>query len=95
MLIIFFFDDFDDIDKTFVQNIVLNKFRFENYIVLIVIFSNIFVTLLNENQIAHIRFKISLNLTIENTYNIKKKNRWRQFDQTNQIDILKRIVDTT
>ena len=43
-----------------------------NHIVLIVIFSNIVVILLNENQIAHVRFKISSNFTFQNTCNIKK-----------------------
>ena len=45
----FFFDDFEDTKKNFVQNIVLSKLRFENHIVLIVIFFDIVVILLNEN----------------------------------------------
>ena len=46
---LFFLDDFENIDKIFVQNIVMIKLRFENRIVLVVASSSIIVTLLNDD----------------------------------------------
>ena len=70
---LFFLDDSSDTEKIFVQNIVMSKLRFEEHIVFVVVSSDIVATLLNENQTAHARFKISLNSIAESTCNIKKK----------------------
>ena len=70
---LFFLDNFDDTGKIFVQNIVIIKFRFEEIIVLVVVFSSIVVTLLNDDSIAYSRFKILLNFNFQNVYNISKR----------------------
>ena len=69
----FFLDDSNDTKKIFVQNIVMNKFRFEEHIVFVVASFDIVATLLNDNQTAHVRFKIFFNSIAESTCNIKKK----------------------
>ena len=58
---LFFLDDLESTNKIFVQNIVMTKLRFEKFIVLVVAFFDIAITLLNDDQIAHARFKISLD----------------------------------
>ena len=45
----FFLDDFDDTNKTFVQNIIIIKLRFENIIVLSIVFCDIVITFLNND----------------------------------------------
>ena len=55
---LFFLDDFESTNKIFIQNIVMTKFCFEKFIVLVVAFFDITITLLNDDQIAHARFKI-------------------------------------
>ena len=65
-------NDLEDIEKIFVQNIVINMFRFERIIVLVVASLNIAVILLNKNQIVHARFKIFLNIIKNNICNIEK-----------------------
>ena len=68
----FFLNNLEDTNKIFVQNIVINMFRIERIIVLIVASLNIVTTLLNKNQIVHVRFKIFLNIIKNNICNIKK-----------------------
>ena len=83
---LFFLDDFENIDKIFVQNIVMTKLRFENRIVLVVASSNIIVTLLNDDQTTHARFKISLDFDASNICDIKKNtNRYELIRKTNLI----------
>ena len=45
----FFLNDFDDTNKIFVQNIVIIKFRARDNIILVVVFFDITITLLNDN----------------------------------------------
>ena len=78
---LFFLDNFDDTSKIFIQNIVIIKFRFEKIIVLVVAFSSIAITLLNDDSIVYSRFKILLNFNFQNVYNISKK--------TNRVELLK------
>ena len=61
---LFFLDDSNDINKIFVQNIVIIKLRFENIIVLFVVFYDIATTFLNSDQTIYTRFKISLDFNI-------------------------------
>ena len=83
---LFFFDDFEDINKILVQIIVMIKLRFDNRIVLVVASSSIVVTLLNDNQTTHARFKISLDFDTSNICNIKKNtNRYELIRKTNLI----------
>ena len=83
---LFFLDDFESIDKIFVQNIVMTKLRFENRIVLVVASSSIVVTLLNDDQTTHARFKISLDFDAFNICDIKKStNRYELIRKTNLI----------
>ena len=83
---LFFLDDFENIDKIFVQNIVMTKLRFENRIVLVVASSSIVVTLLNDDQTTHARFKISLDFDAFNICDIKKStNRCELIRKTNLI----------
>ena len=83
---LFFLDDSESIDKIFVQNIVMTKLRFENRIVFVVASSSIVVTLLNDDQTAHARFKISLNFDAFNICDIKKNtNRCELIRKTNLI----------
>ena len=83
---LFFLDNFESIDKIFVQNIVMTKLRFENRIVLVVASSSIVVTLLNDDQTTHARFKISLDFDAFNICDIKKStNRYELIRKTNLI----------
>ena len=54
---LFLLNDSSETNKTFVQNIVMNKLRFEKIIVFVVISFDITIILLNDNSIAHVRFK--------------------------------------
>ncbi len=70
---LFFFDNSSDIDKIFVQNIIVIKFQSkEQYIVLVIIFLTIVVTFFDNNYVVYLRFKILLNFDNINLYNIKK-----------------------
>ena len=78
----FFLDDLEGTNKIFVQNIVMNILRFEITIVLIVAFFDIVATLLEKDQIAHVRFKIFLNFNRDSVCKIEKN--------TFLIDLIKR-----
>ena len=80
---LFFLDDLESTKKNFVQNIVMMKFRFEKFIVLVVAFFDITITLLNDDQIAHARFKIFLDSNSQNLYDIDKN--------TNRVELIKQI----
>ena len=69
---LFFLNDSDDTSKIFVQNIVMTKLRSQQSIVLAVASFDIAATLLDGDQTAHARFKISLNFNNESICNIKK-----------------------
>ena len=80
----FFLDDSEKTEKIFVQNIVMIKlraieFQNESIIVFAIIFSDIAITFLDDDFIAHSRFKISLNIIEKNTCNIKKNNNRCEF----------------
>ena len=74
---------------------MLNKLRFENFIVFVVASFDIVIILLNKNQIVHFQFKISLNFDENSFCNISKKNKINRIDSTNEIDILKRVFHAT
>ena len=59
---VFFLEIFDDIDKTFLINLMLAKIQFENHIALSTIFFDIVTILLNSDIIAHSHFKISIDI---------------------------------
>ena len=80
---LFFLDDLEDTKKIFVQNIVMRKFRFEKFIILVVAFFDITITLLNDDQIVHARFKISLDLNFQSLCDIDKN--------TNRVKFIKQI----
>ena len=54
---------------------MLNKLRFENFIVFVVASFDIVIILLNKNQIAHFQFKILLNFDENNFCNILKNTK--------------------
>ena len=58
----FFLDEFDDIEKTFLINLILAKIQFDKEIALIIAFSDITITLLNKDIIIHSRFKIFIDI---------------------------------
>ena len=80
---LFFLDDFESTKKIFVQNIVMTKFRFEKFIVLVVAFFDITITLLNDDQIAHARFKISFDSNFQSLCDIDKN--------TNRVEFIKQV----
>ena len=96
----YFLNDSEDTNKIFVQNIVLNKLRFESFIAFVVASFDIATTLLNENQIAHSQFKISLNFDENSFCNISKKTKlielirrtklifWNEFFMQRKFDML-------
>ena len=49
----FFLDEFDDIKKTFLINLMLTKIQSDEDIALTIIFSDIVAILLNENMTTH------------------------------------------
>ena len=70
---IFFLDKFDDIEKTFLINLILAKIQFDEEIALTIIFSDIATTLLNENT-THSRFKIFIDIQFDFIYNISTQS---------------------
>ena len=96
----YFLNDFEDTNKIFVQNIVLNKLRFENFIIFVVASFDIAIILLNKNQIVHFQFKISLNFDENSFCNISKNTKlieliqrtklifWNEFFMQRKFDML-------
>ena len=66
----FFLDEFDDIEKTFLINLILMKIQLNEDIILIIAFSDIIAILLNEDMMTHSRFKISIDINSDFIYNI-------------------------
>ena len=66
----FFLDKFDDIEKTFLTNLILAKIRSNEGIALTIASSGIAATLLNEGTMAHSRFKISIDINSDSICNI-------------------------
>ena len=58
----FFLDEFDDIEKTFLINLILIKIQFDEDITLTIIFSDIAIILLDENMTTHSQFKIFIDI---------------------------------
>ena len=58
----FFLDEFDDTKKMFLINLMLTKIQFNKEIILIIIFFDIIIILLNENITIHSQFKIFINI---------------------------------
>ena len=71
---LFFLNDFDDTNKIFMQNIVMIKLRARDDIILVVVFFDITITLLNDDQTTHVRFKISFDFDAQTLCNIKKNS---------------------
>ena len=69
---LFFLDGLEGTRKIFVQNIVMAKLRFEEFIVVVVAFFDIAITLLDGGQIAHARFKIPLDSNSQSLCDIDK-----------------------
>ena len=67
---IFFFDEFDDIEKIFLINLMLIKIWLNEDIILIIAFFDIVIILLNENMMIHSQFKISININSDFICNI-------------------------
>ena len=66
----FFLDEFDDTEKTFLINLILTKIQLNEDITLIITFFDIIVILLNEDMMIHSRFKISIDINFNFTCNI-------------------------
>ena len=66
----FFLDEFDDIEKTFLINLMLMKIQSDEEIALTTAFSDIAAILLNEGTTAHSRFKISIDIQSDSICNI-------------------------
>ena len=82
---LFFLNDFENTNKIFVQNIVMIKLRSQNKIVLTITFFDIAAIFLDDDQTAHVRFKISLNFDNENICNIKKNTNRTTFLKTTKL----------
>ena len=65
-------NDSNNTKKIFVQNIVINSLRSQQKIILTIISFDIAATFLDDNQIAHVRFKIFLNFNNQNICDINK-----------------------
>ena len=63
-------NDYENINKIIFQNIVLRRIREVFKIIIAMIFSNIAFILFQESYIAHFRFKIPLNITIQFFYDV-------------------------
>ena len=70
----FFLDEFDDIEKIFLINLMLMKIRFDEEITLIIIFFDIIVILLDEDMMTYSRFKILIDIKFDSIYNILIQN---------------------
>ena len=70
----FFLDEFDDIKKTFLINLILAKIQFDKEIALTITSFDITTTLLNEDIITHSRFKIFIDIQFDSTCNILTQN---------------------
>ena len=66
----FFLDEFDDIEKIFLINLILMKIQSDEDIALTTTFSDITATLLNESTTTHSRFKISIDINSDSICNI-------------------------
>ena len=78
-------NDLNNTNKIFVQNIVITKLRFQQNIVLTIIFFDIAAIFFDNNQIAHVRFKIFLNFNNQNICNIKKNTNRATFLKTTKL----------
>ena len=58
----FFLEEFDDIRKTFLINLILTKIQFEKNIALTSIFFDIIIILLNKDMTIHSQFKIFIDI---------------------------------
>ena len=58
----FFLDEFDNIEKIFLINLILMKIQLNEDIALIIIFSDIIIILLNKDMMIHFRFKIFIDI---------------------------------
>ena len=58
----FFLDEFDNIEKIFLINLILTKIQFDKEIILIIISSDIIIILLNKDIIIDFRFKIFIDI---------------------------------
>ncbi len=70
---VFFLEEFDNIGKIFLINLILMKIQCED-ITLIIVFFNIIVTLLNKEIMIHSQFKILIDINSDSIYNISVQN---------------------
>ena len=66
----FFLEEFDDIEKIFLINLILTKIQFDEEIALTITFSDITAILLNESMTTHSQFKISIDINSDSICNI-------------------------
>ena len=69
---LFFLNNYNNIDKTMLQNTVLRRVRNEFKMTIAVISSDIVVILLQGERIAYSRFKIFLNVTAQSSCAMSK-----------------------
>ena len=67
---VFFLEEFNNIEKIFLINLILMKIRLNEDIALTIAFFDIVAILLNENMMTHSSFKISININSDFIYNI-------------------------
>ena len=60
----FFLNDYENIDKIMLQNIVLRKIREVFKMIIVMIFLDIVFIFLQKSYIAYFRFKIFLNVIV-------------------------------
>ena len=70
----FFLEEFDDINKIFLINLMLMKIQLNEDIALIITFFDIIIILLNKSMIIHSRFKISIDINFDFICNIFVQN---------------------
>ncbi len=66
-------NNFENINKNFFENIIMNLLCFENHIIIIITMSRIIIIFFDENYTVYFHFKIFLNVNQDSHYGIKKK----------------------
>src|SRR5436305_13638513 len=70
----FFIDDSEETDKTYVENLLLTLIRFTDHITLVIAFFDIAFIFLKKDCISHSRFKISIDIHVESICHISAQS---------------------
>ena len=81
----FFLDEFDDIKKTFLINLMLTKIQSDEDIALTIIFSDNTTILLDGDMITHSQFKIFIDIQFDFTCNISIQSHFIELIRETQL----------